>query len=114
MNEQAMFNAIFQIMWATANDQQRALLHALAAGELYNNYCTLQNILIGHNIVISLDHTIIDHALEYYKQLNKALLIYRDLSFVEKQIEESKIDTEASRLKSKWIQTLQERCIRII
>ena len=114
MNEQALFNAIIQIMWATANEQQRASLHALAAGELYNDYCTLQNILIGYNPVISIDHTIIDHAEEYYKQLNKALLIFRDLSFIEKQVEESKIDSEASGLKSKWIQTLQERRIRII
>lgn len=56
MNEQALFNAIIQIMWATANEQQRASLHALAAGELYNDYCRLQNILTGYNPVISIDH----------------------------------------------------------
>jgi len=114
MNEQALFNAIIQIMWATANEQQRASLHALAAGELYNDYCRLQNILTGYNPVISIDHAIIDHAKEYYKQWNKALLLFRDLSFIEKQVEESRIDSEAMNLKNKWIQTLRDRRIRII
>lgn len=113
MNEQNMLNAILQIMWATANDQQRAALHALAAGELYNDYCTLQHILLGYNITTSIDNIVINHAEEYYKQLNKALLIYRDLSPVEKQLEELKIDNEARNLRNKWIKVLSDRCIQI-
>lgn len=110
-----MFNAIIQLMRATANEQQRASLHALVAGELYNDYCRLQNILLGYDPEISsIDHMIINHAEEYYKQWNKALLVFRDLSFIEKQVEESRIDSEAMNLKNKWIQTLRDRYIRII
>lgn len=115
MNEQVLFNAIIQIMWATANEQQRASLHALVAGELYNDYCMLQNILLGYDPKISsIDHMIIDHAEEYYKQWNKALLVFRDLSFIEKQVEESRIDTEARNLRNKWIKMLLDRRIQII
>lgn len=113
MNEQDMLNAVLQFMWATANDQQRAALHALAAGELYNDYCTLQNILLGYNSATSIDNVVIDHAEEYYKQLNKALLICRDLSPVEKQVEESEIDNEAKNLRSKWVKALFDRRIQI-
>lgn len=43
MNEQDMLNAVLQIMWATAKDQQRVSLHTLAAGELYNDYFALHD-----------------------------------------------------------------------
>ena len=99
-------------MWATANEQQKSLLHALSAGELYNDFCTLQRILASYSTP-SVPQRLIDNAEEYYKQMNKALLFFRDLNPNEKQKEESKIDIEARRLKNNWINLLRSRNIQI-
>ena len=99
-------------MWATANEQQKSLLHALSAGELYNDFCTLQRILASYSTP-SVPQRLIDNAEEYYKQMNKALLFFRDLNPNEKQSEESKIDIEARRLKNNWINLLRSRNIQI-
>ena len=112
MNGSTPINSIAQLMWATANEQQKSLLHALSAGALYNDFCTLQRILASYSAP-SVPQRLIDNAEEYYKQMNKALLFFRDLNPYEKQNEESKIDIEARRLKNNWINLLRSRNIQI-
>ena len=114
MDEQAKINSLAQLLWATASEQAKSALHAFAAGNYYNDFCKLQNILNGFLRVSSVEQTVIDNAKEYYKQFNKSLLIYRDLRSFEKTCEESKIDMEACRLKNDWMKTLNNRNISIV
>ena len=112
MNGFTPINSIAQLMWATANEQQKSLLHALSAGELYNDFYTLQRILASYSTP-NVPQRLIDNAEEYYKQMNKALLFFRDLNPYEKQNEELRIDTEARRLKNNWINALRSHYIPI-
>lgn len=61
----------------------------------------------------SVPQRLIDNAGEYYKQMNKALLFFRDLNPYEKQNEELRIDTEARRFKNNWISALRSHYIQI-
>ena len=112
MDGSTPINSIAQFMWATANEQQKSLLHALSAGELYNDFCTLQRVLTFYSTT-SVPQRLIDNAEEYYKQMNKALLFFRDLNPYEKQNEELRIDAEARRLKNNWISALRSHYIQI-
>ena len=113
MNYQEM-NPLFQLFWVSLNDSQKAVLHGLAACNFSEDFYTLQKILNGNLRVSSVEQTVIDNAEEYYKQLNKSLLIFRDLSGLEKQNEEMRIDVEAENLKNKWITRLEDYRIPII
>lgn len=108
------FNPLMQILWASLSEPQKTALHGLAACQYRDDFYTLQNILNGSLRVTHVYQQGIDNAEEYYKQLNKSLLIFRDLSHSEKQSEEARIDTEARNLKNRWIRTLQNYYIRII
>ena len=113
MNNQE-YNPLMQILWASLNEAQKTVLHGLAASLYSEGFYTLQNILIGNLRVTYVHQRRIDNAEEYYKQLNKGLLIFRDLSYFEKQSEEARIDTEARNLKNKWIKRLEDYRIPII
>ena len=52
--------------------------------------------------------------MEYYKHVNKVLLIFRDLKEPEKLRESNEIDYEATRLKSDWYNKLYRMRIHII
>ena len=113
MNNQEL-NPFMQIFWNSLNESQKSVLHSLAACVYSKDFYTLQNILNGNLHVTYVYQRGIDNAEEYYKQLNKSLLIFRDLSYFEKQGEEARIDAEARNLKSKWTKTLQDYRIPII
>ena len=56
----------------------------------------------------------IDNAVEYYKHVNKVLLIFRDLKESEKLRESNEIDYEATRFKCDWYNKLYRMRIHII
>ena len=57
---------------------------------------------------------VIENAGECYKQVNKSLLNFRNLSEKEKIHESNNIDSEAVRIKNEWIQKLQQKGVSII
>lgn len=72
------------------------------------------NVLNGNAFISAIPSKTIDNAVEYYKQVNKALLIFRDLKEPEKLRESNEIDDEATRLKSDWYNKLYQMRIHII
>lgn len=113
MNYQEI-NPLFQLFWGSLNDSQKAILHGLAACNFSKDFYTLQDILNGNLRVSYVYQKTIDNAKEYYKEFNKSLLIFRDLSGLEKQNEEMRIDAEAENLKNKWTRKLQASGIQIV
>ena len=111
MNNQ---NPLFQLLWATANEQQKTILNALAANANKRDFYDLQDVLNGRLGIPYIYKNSIDNAEEYYKHLNKALLVFRNLQSSEKYDEENRIDVEAKNLKSQWIKQLKDRNITII
>ena len=108
------YNPVFQLLWATANEQQRSVLNALAANANSSDFYDLQDVLNGRLRVAYIHKNNIDNAAEYYKNLNKALLAFRNLSSAEKYNEEARIDTEANNLKNERIRQIQEKGLPII
>ena len=72
------------------------------------------NVLNGNVFTSTITSKTIDNAAKYYKQVNKALLVFRDLNDVEKLRESTEIDYEANRLKNNWYKKLCQMRISII
>jgi len=72
------------------------------------------NVLNGKVVTSTITSKTIDNAAEHYKQVNKALLYFRDLNDVEKIRESKEIDLEANRLKNDWCCKLRQMQISII
>ncbi len=94
--------------------QEESSLRSISANSYGSDYDKLMSVLNGKILTSSIPSKTIDNAGEYYKQVNKALLIFRDLTNIEKVRESSEIDSEAFRLKNEWYRKLQLMRISII
>lgn len=93
--------------------QQESFLRSISASAFCSDFYGLMNILNGNVSNSTISSKTIDNAVEYYKQVNKALLIFRDLKEPEKLRESNEIDNEANRLKNDWYNKLYQMRIHI-
>lgn len=108
------FSRFIEIFSPMMKSEEESVLRSISADSFSSDFRTLMNVLNGkvfHSVIPS---KTIDNAVEYYKQVNKALLIFRDLKEPEKFRESNEIDYEATRLKSDWYNKLYQMRIHII
>lgn len=94
--------------------EDESILRSISANSYISDFRTLIDVLNGKINTPFIYKKVIENAGEYYKQVNKSLLNFRNLNMMEKARESNEIDLEASRLKSEWRQKLQQKGISII
>ncbi len=102
-------------MFSPAMDKRAETLLRRFSADTYSGDLTyLLNAINGNTKPFYIDYRIIENAAECYKQANKSLLNFRELTEAEKIRESSEIDFEASRLKEAWSDKLIKKGIQII
>lgn len=94
--------------------EEESVLRSISANSFSSDFRTLMNVLNGKEFISVMPSKTIDNAVEYYKQVNKALLIFRDLNDTEKLRESNEIDNEATILNNDWYNKLYSIHISII
>ena len=94
--------------------EDESAVRLLSANSYSLDFNTLMNVLNGNVLISYINKKVIENAGECYKQVNKSLLNFRNLSEKEKIQESNNIDSEAVRLKNEWTQKLQQKGISII
>lgn len=94
--------------------EDESAVRLLSANSYSSDFNTLMNVLNGNVLISYINKQVIENAGECYKQVNKSLLNFRNLSEKEKIHESNNIDSEAVRIKNEWIQKLQQKGISII
>lgn len=102
-----MFSQLIEMFSPIMNAQNETFLRSISANSYGSDYDKLMSVLNGKTFTSSIPSKTIDNASEYYKRANKTLLIFRDLTTIEKVRESSEIDFEAFRLKKEWRRKLQ-------
>lgn len=108
------FAYLLEIFSPMMKAEDESALRLLSANSYSSDFNILMNVLNGNIIKSSIYKKVIDNAGEYYKQVNKSLLNFRNLSVLEKTRVSNEIDFEAFRLKNEWTQKLQQKGISII
>ena len=109
-----VFAHLIEIFSPMMKAEDESALRLLSANSYSSDFNTLMNVL-NENIIISCIYKkVIDNAGEYYKQVNKSLLNFRNLNEREKTRGSNEIDFEADRLKNDWTKKLQQKGISII
>ena len=108
------FAFLLEIFSPMMKAEDESVLRSFSANSYSSDFITLMNVLNGNVFTPCIYKKIIDNAGEYYKQVNKSLLNFRDLSVLEKTRVSNEIDFEADRLKNEWAQKLQQKGISII
>ena len=109
-----IFAYLLEIFSPMMTAEDESVLRSFSANSYSSDFITLMNVLNGNVFTSCIYKKIIDNAEEYYKQVNKSLLNFRNLNMKEKARESNEIDFEACRLKNEWIQKLQQKGISII
>ena len=105
---------LIEVLSPMMNAGDESILRSLSANSYISDFRTLIDVLNGKRNTPFIYKKVIENAGEYYKQVNKSLLNFRNLNMMEKARESNEIDLEASRLKSEWRQKLQQKGISII
>lgn len=108
------FSSFIGIFSPMMKPEDESVLRSISANLYSSDFGALMNVLNGNVFHSVMPSKTIDNAVEYYKQVNKALLIFRDLKEPEKLRESNEIDYEATRLKSDWYNKLYQMRIHII
>lgn len=108
------FSSFIGIFSPMMKPEDESVLRSISANLYSSDFGALMNVLNGKVFHSVMPSKTIDNAVEYYKQVNKALLIFRDLKEPEKLRESNEIDYEATRLKSYWYNKLYQMRIHII
>ena len=108
------FSSFIGIFSPMMKPEDESVLRSISANLYSSDFGALMNVLNGNVFISAIPSKTIDNAVEYYKQVNKALLIFRDLKEPEKLRESNEIDYEATRLKSYWYNKLYQMRIHII
>lgn len=109
-----ILSRLIEMLSPTMNKQEETFLRRLSAGTYEEDLTYLLNALNGITKPLYIDYRIIENAAECYKQANKSMLNFRELTDFEKMRESSEIDFEASRLKDNWCDKLRQKGIQII
>lgn len=94
--------------------QAESFLRSISANTYSRDFATIMDLLNDKTWYVYINEKTLENAAEYYKQLNKSLLCFRNLTASEKLRESNEIDTEAIRLKNDWTQKLRQKGISII
>ena len=108
------FVRLIEMLSPMLSSQQESFLRSISADSFSSDFKTLMNVLNGKVFISVMPSKTIDNAVEYYKQVNKSLLIFRDLKELEKLRESNEIDYEATRLKNEWYNKLYQMRIHIV
>ena len=108
------FSRFIEIFSPMMKPEYDSFLRSISADSYSSDFRTLMNVLNGKGFNSAMSSKTIDNAVEYYKQVNKALLYFRNLNDTEKLRESNEIDCEANRLKSDWYNKLYRMQIFII
>ena len=108
------FARLIEMLSPMLSSQQESFLRSISADSFSSDFKTLMNVLNGKVFISVMPSKTIDNAVEYYKQVNKSLLIFRDLKELEKLRESNEIDYEATRLKNEWYNKLYQMRIHIV
>ena len=108
------FARLIEMLSPMLTSQQESFLRSISANTFNSDFNLLMDVLNGKVPTSTITSQTINNAGEYYKQVNKALLIFRDLKEPEKLRESNEIDYEATRLKSDWYNKLYRMRIHII
>ena len=105
---------LIEIFSPMMKSEDESILRSISANSYISDFRTLIDVLNGKRNTPFIYKKVIENAGEYYKQVNKSLLNFRDLSVLEKTRVSNEIDFEADRLKNEWAQKLQHKGISII
>lgn len=108
------FSRFIGIFSPMMKPEDESVLRSISANLYSSDFRALMNALNGNVFISAIPSKTIDNAVEYYKQVNKALLYFRDLNDAEKFRESDEIDYEANRLKNDWYNKLSRMRISII
>ena len=108
------FSRFIEVFSSMLKPEEESVLRSISANSYSSDFRALMNVLNGKAAISAIPSKTIDNAVEYYKQVNKALLIFRDLKEPEKLRESNEIDYEANRLKNDWSNKLYQMRITII
>lgn len=108
------FSRFIGIFSPMMKPEDESVLRSISANLYSSDFRALMNVLNGDVFISAIPSKTIDNAVEYYKQVNKALLIFRDLKEPEKLRESNEIDYEANRLRNDWYNKLYQMRIPII
>ncbi len=108
------FSRFIEVFSPMMKPEEESTLRSISADSYSLDFKELMNVLNGKAFISAILSKTIDNAVEYYKQVNKALLIFRDLKEPEKLRESNEIDNEATRLKNDWYNKLYHMRIHII
>lgn len=89
--------------------QEESFLRSISANTYSRDFATIMNLLNGRIRFAYINEKTLENAAEYYKQLNKSLLVFRNLTISEKLRESNEIDAEANHLKDDWNQKLKQK-----
>lgn len=108
------FSRFIELFSSMMKPEEESVLRSISANSYNSDFRALMNILNGNAAISAIPSKTIDNAVEYYKQVNKALLYFRNLNEAEKLRESNEIDYEANRLKNDWYNKLSLMRISII
>lgn len=109
-----VFTFFLEIFSPMMRAEYESVLRSISANSYSSDFRALMNVLNGKVFILAIPSKTIDNAVEYYKQVNKALLYFRNLNDGEKLRESNEIDYEANRLKNDWQNKLYRMRISII
>lgn len=108
------FSRFIEVFSPMMKPEDESVLRSISANSYSSDFRALINVLNGKKAISAIPSKTIDNAIEYYKQVNKALLYFRNLNETEKLRELNEIDYEANRLKNDWYNKLYQMRIKII
>ena len=86
------FSSFIGIFSPMMKPEDESVLRSISANLYSSDFGALMNVLNGKVFHSVMPSKTIDNAVEHYKQVNKALLIFRDLKEPEKLRESNEID----------------------
>lgn len=108
------FSRFIEVFSPMLKPEEESVLRSISANSYSSDFMELMNVLNCKMFISAMPSKTIDNAVEYYKQVNKALLYFRNLNESEKIRESNEIDNEANRLKNNWYNKLYQMRIKII
>lgn len=103
------FSRLIEMFSPAMNPQEESFLRSISANTYGRDFATIMGLLNGSIRFAYINGKTLENAADYYKQLNKSLLVFRNLTVPEKLRESKEIDAEADRLKDIWSKQLKQR-----
>lgn len=108
------FSRFIEVFSPMMKPEDESVLRSISANSYSSDFNNLMKVLNGKTYTLVISSKSIENAVEYYKQVNKTLLYFRNLNDAEKLRESNEIDYEANRLKNNWYDKLYQMRIPII